>query len=149
MDDNAWDFIFIYINSFIPSFDRKSIWRQASSKLAAVRFHYFICVPSILLVRHTKLVTRIDNNSIYYGWNIPTDELNEIKFVDIASCDVIKYSFVGYGYRISAKYGTVYNTSGNEGLQIITKSGDKILVGTHKSAELADALRKMNVRHNL
>lgn len=108
-----------------------------------------ICVPSIFLIRYTKLITRIDNNSIYYGWNIPTDELNEIKFTDIDSCEVITYSFVGYGYRIATKYGTVYNTSGNKGLLIITKSGDKILLGTHKTTELTGTLTKLGVRHNL
>jgi hypothetical protein len=108
-----------------------------------------ICIPSVLLIRYTKLTLRIDKDTIYYGWNIPTKELHKIKFADITSCDIITYGFVGYGYKLTTKYGTVYNTSGDKGLQIITKSGEKILIGTHKTTELADTLVKLGVCHNL
>jgi hypothetical protein len=107
------------------------------------------CLPSILLIRYAKLSTRIDSDEIHYGWNVPTGELNTIRFSEISSCEVITYGFVGYGYRISGKYGMVYNVSGNKGVQLITASGDKILLGTHKATELAEALPRLGLRHNL
>ena len=110
---------------------------------------FVICIPSVLLIRYAKLTLRLDNDTIYYGWNIPKSELNKIKFADIASCDIITYGFVGYGYKVTTKYGIVYNTSGDKGLQIITKSGEKILIGTHKTTELTDTLVKLGVCHNL
>jgi hypothetical protein len=108
-----------------------------------------VFLSSILLIRHAKLTIRIDSKTIYYGWNLPTHDLNKINFSDIESCDVVAFNFVGYGYRLTRKYGVVYSASSNKGLQIITKSGEKILVSTHRTIELADALTKLGVRHNL
>src|SRR5690349_9993672 len=62
-----------------------------------------------------KLTTIIDEEKIAYGWNMPTGELNEIKLSEIKEWSLIKYSFVGYGYHISVKYGSVHNLSGNKG----------------------------------
>lgn len=42
---------------------------------------------------------------------------------------------MGYGLRFSFKYGTVYNASGNKGLQIHSKFG-KFVVGTQKPEKL-------------
>lgn len=93
-----------------------------------------------------KLTTIIDEEKISYGWNLPTAHLNEIRFEEIAQCYVIRYKFVGYGYRISRLYGTVHNLRGNTGLQIVTRSGEKILIGTNKEAELKAAINKILIR---
>ena len=55
----------------------------------------------------------------------------------IESAEIVSYGFVGYGIRISFKYGTVYNVKGNKGLAITLKSGKKYLIGTQKPEELA------------
>jgi len=106
---------------------------------------FILLIPSVLLLRYAILTVRFDDTTIYYGWNLPTNELNRVNFSEIASCEIITYRFVGYGYRLSLKYGVVYNTSGNKGLWIITKTGEKILLGTHKAAEMAEALNKLGV----
>jgi hypothetical protein len=102
-------------------------------------------VPIIWAERTVKLTTIIDDEKISYGWNMPTAELNEIKFGDIQEWSVIKYTFVGYGFRLSIKYGSVHNLSGNKGLQIITKSGDKVLIGTHREEELKSVIEKIKI----
>ncbi len=58
-----------------------------------------------------------------------------VSWDQIESCEIIKYTFVGYGYRLSFKYGTVYNIKGNIGLALQLKSGSKILIGTQKPEE--------------
>jgi hypothetical protein len=45
----------------------------------------------------------------------------------------IKYGFNGQG--------KVYNVSGNQGLQLIFKSGEKLLIGTQKPDEIQAAVR--------
>lgn len=104
-----------------------------------------ILVPTIWAQRTVKLTTIIDDEKISYGWNMPTADLNEIKLSDIKEWSVIKYRFVGYGYRLSVKYGTVHNMSGNKGLQIITHSGDKVLVGTQRAEELRSIIEKVKI----
>ena len=68
-----------------------------------------------------------------------------IPWQDINSAEVLKYSFVGYGMRLSLKYGTVYNISGNMGLLLITNRG-KILLGTQKAAELDKIVKDIFIR---
>ncbi len=104
-----------------------------------------VLVPSLLALLRIKLTTIIDEEKIRFGWNMPTPELNEIRFSDIREWSVIKYDFVGFGYRISEKYGTVHNLSGNRGLFIITRSGEKVLIGTHKLREIKAAMDAVQV----
>jgi len=103
-------------------------------------------LPLILAMLHATLTVRIDKTTIFYGWNLPTNDLNKINVSDIVSADIIEYSFVGYGYRLTRKYGTVYNTSGNQGLLLKTRSNEKILLGTHKATELGEVLTKLDIR---
>lgn len=100
----------------------------------------FYGIPVLSIVFYVRLTTIITDETISFGWNVPINELNEIKLNDIDSCDLIEYEFVGWGYRLTRKYGTVFNVDGNKGLQIITKSGYKVLIGTHHAEELKNLI---------
>ena len=84
----------------------------------------------------SKLSTRIYEDKIEYGWNIPTNDMNILYWSDVKSINMINYSFVGYGYRLSTIYGTVYNAKGDIGIQIIKKNGEQLLIGSNKTDEL-------------
>ncbi|AIZ42028.1 hypothetical protein [Cellulophaga baltica] len=60
---------------------------------------------------------------------------------EINTTDIVTYGFVGYGIRLSLKYGTVYNIKGNHGLAIHLKNGKKLMVGTQKPEELANVIK--------
>jgi len=94
-------------------------------------------------LNYVKLMTIINKNKIWYGWNLPNDQLNEINISDIKHCEVIQYSFVGFGYRLSFKYGVVYNVWGNKGLLIEKKNGKKVLLGTNNSKQLNEAIKQL------
>jgi len=47
----------------------------------------------------------------------------------------------GWGIRYSIKNGKAYNIRGNKGVQLVFKSGKKLLIGSQKSDELAAAIR--------
>jgi hypothetical protein len=63
-------------------------------------------------------------------------------WTDITAAEIVTYSFVGYGIRLSIKHGTVYNIKGNQGLAIHLKNGKKIMIGTQNPVELAKILIK-------
>lgn len=55
----------------------------------------------------------------------------------------VNYGFVGgWGIRPWTRYGTVYNTRGQEGLAIELKNGKKFLIGTQNQAELLNYLQE-------
>lgn len=62
---------------------------------------------------------------------------------EIAKAEVREYSplleYGGWGIR-KGKSGVAYNVKGNMGLQLVLKSGKKILIGTQKTEELKQIL---------
>ena len=62
---------------------------------------------------------------------------------DIEEAELIKYGFVGYGIRLSIKYGSVYNVKGDKGLRITLKNGKKYLIGTQTPDNLKGVVKKL------
>jgi len=102
-------------------------------------------IPITVLLFYARLITHIDKKGIYYGWTVPTKDLNFIPRENIKSCELITHKFVGYGYKLTKRYGIVYNTQGRQGLQILTHGGEKILLGTLKPAEMQQALTELGL----
>lgn len=46
------------------------------------------------------------------------------------------WEYGGWGLRYGFKNGMAYNVSGNQGIQIILKTGKKVLIGTKKTEEV-------------
>ncbi|HKK75588.1 MAG TPA: hypothetical protein VJ953_10990 [Saprospiraceae bacterium] len=66
-----------------------------------------------------------------------------IPWTEVRSATLINYGFVGgWGVRLSSKYGTVYNTSGQMGLLLELDGGKKICIGTQKPEELGRLIEK-------
>lgn len=63
-----------------------------------------------------------------------------ITWDEVESAEVINYGFVGYGMRLTSKYGTVYNTAGKYGLLIKLKSGKKFTIGTQRKEDMEEFL---------
>lgn len=102
-------------------------------------------VPVVFISYYVRLTTIISDEKILYGWNIPTKELNAINYSEIETCAVIEYKFVGWGYRLTRLYGTVYNVDGNKGLQVTTKLGGKVLIGTHQAEQLQRSIDQLKI----
>lgn len=49
----------------------------------------------------------------------------------------------GWGIRCSFKNGKAYNTSGDRGVQLVFKSGKRLLIGSQKAEELEQAIRSI------
>ncbi|MET6991839.1 DUF6141 family protein [Sediminicola arcticus] len=106
----------------------------------------FVLVLTILLLFLIQLKTEIDERGVHYRF-IPFHFKNKtITWGDIKECYVRTYSpimeYGGWGYRLTFKNGKAFNVSGNEGIQLVLKSGKKILIGTQKESEAMVVITK-------
>lgn len=104
-----------------------------------------LLVILLLLALNTKLKTHLDKSGIQYKWIPFQKKLKTISWTSVEKAEVIRYDYVGHGYRISRKYGTVHNVAGKMGLQIILKSGEKLLIGTQKPEEMKNFLSTLSL----
>ena len=95
----------------------------------------------LLFFLFSKLETKITADQIQLKHLIFVKR--SFKWKNIEAAELIKYGFVGYGIRISIKYGTVYNVKGDKGLRITLKNGKKYLIGTQKPEELEIVVKKL------
>jgi hypothetical protein len=121
----------------------QQIGDKPASNTVLLALSFVVPVPMFFVLYFAKLTTIIDCSGIEYGWNFPSSDLNFIAWKQVRSIELVEYDFVGYGFRMSRKYGLVYNTAGNKGLQIITTTGKRILLGTLKSKELERFLQEV------
>ena len=97
----------------------------------------------LILFRQVKLTTVITRQCVHMQWYPFVTK--EMKWSEIASCEVIKYGFVGgWGIRYSPTHGMVYNIAGNKGLAITPKQGKKFIIGTQKSEEIESVLKRID-----
>jgi len=98
-----------------------------------------ISAPLFLLLEFAKLKTRIGQKGISLSFKPLTKK--SYAWTDIQSAELIDYGFVGgWGIRMTLKYGTVYNTQGQEGVLLTFKTGKKVVIGTQRKAALQKAL---------
>lgn len=101
---------------------------------------------SMALLASLKLKTRIDDEGVRYRLQPFHMREKLILWDEIDTIHVRKYSpmaeYGGWGMRHSIKHGKAFNVRGNYGIQIVLKSGKKILIGTQKAEEAARVLEK-------
>jgi len=104
-----------------------------------------IVIGLLALFFFARLTTKINNDVIEITYRPLILKAKVFRWDEIDEAFVRKYNslweYGGWGIRYSFK-GRAYNTSGNMGLQLILKSGKKILIGTQKPEELEAFLKK-------
>lgn len=97
---------------------------------------FLIILGLILLFLSYKMTTTITADAI----TIKMSWFGTKKFAlgHISHFLVGRYSFIGYGYRITT-FGRAYNVNGNKGVLLFHR-GKKVLIGTQKEQELYAAL---------
>jgi hypothetical protein len=94
-----------------------------------------------------RLITRITDEGIYVRF-IPFHFKEQFFAWDsLESAQVRTYSplreYGGWGIKYGFNgQGKVNNVSGDQGLQLVFKSGDKLLIGTQMPTEIQSALRR-------
>ena len=94
--------------------------------------------PMVLLFAKMRLRTVIIREGIRYGFIFGKGgKLNLVKWEDIEEMALGNYKFLGYGYRFSKQYGTIYNVSGDKAMFLtLKKHKKKLLIGTNRFDEL-------------
>jgi hypothetical protein len=106
-----------------------------------------------VLFYFTKLETRLDESGVTIRFFPFQRVYYYVRWDEITDVSVRKYNpimeYGGWGLRYSFKNGKAYNISGNQGLQLVLKSGKKFLIGTQKSAELQQYLGQLKAEHQI
>jgi len=123
--------------------DTQSGWEIILAVAAGIGVPIAIMILFLLL----KLETEVKPDGIYIRF-FPF----HIRFKRFAREDLSEYyarqykplwEYGGWGIRFSLRYGKAYNVSGNQGVQLVFKSGKKLLIGTQKPEELEAAIRSI------
>jgi len=120
-------------------------WDKPISNIALIILTILTLLLSFLFL-NLRLETNIKANGIYVRFfpfhftfkYYPWDKLNQ-SFIR-------KYNpigeFGGWGLRGLGKNRAI-NVSGDKGIQLVTKDGSKILIGTNKADEAAEVLKQL------
>lgn len=88
-----------------------------------------------------RLVTEVRDDGVYIHYRPLTR--TRIAFEDIASCQARTYRAVreygGWGIKYGPS-GKAYNVSGNRGVQLEFRNGSRLLIGSQKADQLAEAI---------
>jgi hypothetical protein len=107
----------------------------------------FLIVGLLFLL---QLKTTVDDEGIHYQFIPFHFKQKTILWQDIKSAEVRKYEplkeYGGWGIKGFSKKNRAYNVKGNIGLQLVLKTGDKILFGTQKEEELKVFLKSNKKR---
>lgn len=90
-----------------------------------------------------KLVTEVRKDGLYIRFFPFHLSFHKIPLENLNSYEARTYSalkeYGGWGIRYGSK-GKAYNVSGNRGVQLEFSNGDRILIGSRKAEELAQAI---------
>ena len=106
----------------------------------------FLIVVSIvisIIFIITKLETEVRPEGLYVRFFPIHTQYRKFTADSLSEYYVCKYrpvlEYGGWGIRYSSK-GKAYNMSGNKGVQLILKSGKRLLIGSKRPQELAEAI---------
>jgi hypothetical protein len=98
-------------------------------------------VPAYLFLA-MKLITEVRPDGLRVGF-APFFR-KSIAFEDIQHCQARTYrpiaEYGGWGIRWGRKAGKAYNVSGNRGVQLELSGGQRLLIGSQRADDLADAI---------
>lgn len=93
-----------------------------------------------------KLETKVSGEGLYIRFFPMHVSFRKFAPGDISECYPRQYrpiiEYGGWGIRYGRE-GKAYNISGNEGVQLVMKNGKKLLVGSQKHLELAEAINSI------
>jgi hypothetical protein len=98
-----------------------------------------------ILFYQFKLKVQVTDKGLHYQFFPIHLSYKTIAFDDIEECYARQYSplkeFGGWGIRFGFQ-GKAYNVSGDKGLQLVLKNGNKVLFGSQNHKALEKAMKK-------
>lgn len=117
--------------------------RPASSTLIIAAI--LLCVFILFLFSVTAFEINISDKSIEYCWKPFKKKYSTINLSDVSSLEVIKFPFVGLGFRFSFKYGSVHVSNRNYGICIVLKNSTKLFIGISSPEKVEPVLKELNL----
>jgi hypothetical protein len=104
--------------------------------------------PTLLLMSHMATEVRIDG--VYVRFRPFHRNWRRFTFDDMESIEPMRYSpireYGGWGIRTNFHGGWAYNVSGNLGVQIVMRSGKRVVIGTQRPEEIMAAVNAAQKR---
>ena len=100
------------------------------------------------LLFYARLITEVRDDGVYVRYPPFVRKWEIYKWADLAEIEVRQYKpireYGGWGWRFGLFLkGRAYNISGNQGLQLVTHASKRLLIGTQRSEELAQAIEQV------
>jgi len=97
-----------------------------------------------------KLETEVRPDGLYVRYFPFHIHFKKFNADDLSEYFARKYNpireYGGWGIRYGLRKGKAYNVSGNKGVQLVFKSGKRLLIGSQKAQELEEAIRSIKKR---
>lgn len=145
----SWKWIFfigLYVLMFWALIEQLSEQKDLHA-IISILFSLLVIVVFNIIVLVMRLDTEIDETKIIYRYRPFHRKPKEILFSEISEIYLREFKPVreygGYGIQRRIRKGRAFTISGNIGLQIVLKSGKKILIGTQKPKELKLLIDKL------
>lgn len=95
----------------------------------------------VIQLETTINTTHITVRFFPFIWKPRIIYLHEIETIEVKEISNL-FEFGGWGYR-GTKHNRAYTTTGNSGLQLLLKNGDKLFISTQKKEELENYIEKI------
>ncbi|HSI89614.1 MAG TPA: hypothetical protein VK927_00790 [Adhaeribacter sp.] len=148
-----WLWLILLISFALPFY---GIYEQLQSpepfsdpeKTTGIILTAIIMLPVMALFLFMRLETQIKEDGIYVRFFPFHLKFRHFPWSETAEAYVRQYSAIseygGWGLRFGIfGSGKAYNVSGNQGIQLVFKTGKKLLIGTNKPAEAARVLKEV------
>lgn len=101
-------------------------------------------VVVLTLMLKLRLVVEVDRRAIRV--RMPPLVDRRLRLEDVTAWEAREYrpirEYGGWGIRYSLRNGRAYNMSGRYGVQLVMANGKRILIGSQRAEELAEAIDK-------
>jgi hypothetical protein len=144
-----WIIVLLVTSSIVPLILFIRAYANNKMSLREVIFASSLILLSFLFIFIFKLSTKIDQKGIHYRFAPIHFSSKLIKWKEMEDVYTRKYDaiseFGGWGCKggifWKKENGVAYNISGDEGIQIITKEGKKILIGTQQITKVDQCIK--------
>jgi hypothetical protein len=142
-----WLWLMLIAISLVPlyGFIRQVIFEQpfGDKPMSDLGIIIFLCSMILLMLFFWIIKLKTEISEEYISVNFSPFSKAKFLWEDIESAEIVDYGFVGYGIRLGTQYGTIYNTSGSEGLAIKLKGGRKYCIGTKQKSKVREVVSRV------
>ena len=118
--------------------------KHPMSNASLIGWAIFLWLVYLCLVR-IRLVTELGPSELLVSmrglWRTRRIPVSDIKSVEVITFDPVR-DFGGYGIR-NTRNGTAFIAGGNDGVRLELAKGAKVLVGSERPKELAEAISRL------